>query len=406
MNTNSLLLELQHHDISISLDKEDLLINFEGDDVSEILIEKIRNNKPALVAYLKKYAGQNDFQRIQPVEIQECYPISVSQRRIWILSQFPEISKAYMIPNEIPLTGDFKFDIFRKAIDAVIERHEILRTVFREDSRGEIRQWIIPSGKLDFKISFLDFSDRDDAVQTVDQRIEQDGLKAFDLTQGPMIRAMLFKVSSSDYRFYYIMHHIISDGWSLGVLANNVLNYYNSFCQNLTPDLSPLDIQYKDYASWQTRQLAENNFAEEKKYWMQIFSERVNGLELPNIGMRPKVKTHHGEVIEFYLSKQVTSDLKDLSRQCEGSLFITLLTLWNILFYRYTNQRDIVVGTAVAGRNHAGLEEQIGFYVNTLPLKNTIAPEQNFTTLYASVKSSLVLPILWTTFWSFLVKNN
>jgi amino acid adenylation domain-containing protein/non-ribosomal peptide synthase protein (TIGR01720 family) len=387
MNISQLLTELNDHNITISLDGSDLLLNYEGDPIAGPLVEKIRSNKSELVAYLKKYALQQDFTVIPPIPVQESYPVSYAQKRLWVLSQFAEISKAYTIPNQVELHHELDMENFTRAVNAVIERHEVLRTVFREDAKGEVRQWVLAAEELNFNIELLDYSEHEDAAGNADRYIEADGFREFDLATGPLFRASLIKLSHKCYRFYYIMHHIISDGWSLGVLIRDVLGYYNAFSKNTQPDIEPLAIQYKDYTQWHLSQTGEGSISADKEYWLSQFKDDIPALEIPGRLVRPAIKTNNGEILETYLSKEITAKLIQFTQAQEGSLFITLLTLWNALLYRYTDQQEIVIGTAVAGRDHAGLEEQIGFYVNTLALRNNISPGETFADHYSKVRT-------------------
>ncbi|HEY0610184.1 MAG TPA: amino acid adenylation domain-containing protein, partial [Chitinophaga sp.] len=300
----------------------------------------------------------------------------------------PEASKAYIMPNQVDLSGDVDFEAFKKAVYAVIERHEILRTVFKEDESGEVRQWVLQTEALNFEIPLIDLSEQEHAEKTANAYIEQDGFKPFDLVNGPLIRACLFKLSSGKYRFYYIMHHIVSDGWSLGVLANDVFSYYNAYKNGQTPGIPPLKIQYKDYTSWHAAQLSPGKVRNDLDYWLEQFKGSIPAIEIPAERLRPGMKTNNGEILETFLSKEATRRLKKMTKDYEGTLFITLLGLWNVLLYRYTNQDDIVIGTAVAGRDHAYLEDQIGFYVNTLALKNSIPADKTFADFYAGIKAN------------------
>ncbi|SEM77971.1 amino acid adenylation domain-containing protein [Chitinophaga rupis] len=398
MNISQLLVELNHHDISVSLDGDDLLIGFEGDEIAETLVNRIRENKSELIAYLKRYAAQGSFAEITPVPVQESYPMSFSQRRLWILSQYPEMSRAYVIPNHVDMTDDLDITLFKKAVDAVITRHEILRTVFRENAGGEVRQWILPLDELGFEITLVDLSEQEDAVAQAGEYMEEDSFRLFDLENGPLFRASLIKLSDKQYRFFYVMHHIISDGWSLDVLAKDVFAYYHAYTNNTSPVISPLRIQYKDYANWQGLQLTAGKVNDDRNYWLAQFKDGIPVIELPSEQTRPAIKTNNGILLETWLSKETTQKLRAYTQKQEGSLFITLLSLWNVLLYRYTGQQEMVVGTAVAGREHAYLEDQIGFYVNTLALKNTLAPKETFTDNYTKVKANTLAALSHQTF--------
>ncbi len=229
MNVSQLLTELNDQGISISVDQEDLVINYDGDEMPEVTLSEIRRNKKDLVAYLKKYAAQSDFMDIQPAPVQDSYPLSSAQKRIWILSQYPEISKAYIIPSQVALSSSIDIDIFRRAVEAVVDRHEILRTVFKENQDGEVRQWVLSRTEMNFAIDYLDYSQLENSEQLINKYAEEDGFREFDLENGPLLRACIIKLSKDAYCFYYVMHHIISDGWSLTVLANDALRYYEAF---------------------------------------------------------------------------------------------------------------------------------------------------------------------------------
>src|SRR5690606_21889389 len=177
-----------------------------------------------------------------------------------------------------------------------------------------------------------------------------------------------------EYVFYFNMHHIIGDGWSMEVLSRDVFRYYDAYRSGKEPEMEELRIQYKDYSSWQLAQLEEDSFKAHREYWLGRLSGELPLLDLPSTKRRPRVRTYNGHGLSTYLDKGATADLKRYSEDNGGSLFMGLLACWSVLMYRYTSQRDIVIGTPVAGRDHADLEDQIGFYVNTLALRNEIDP--------------------------------
>lgn len=390
MDIIKLISELSDNDIRVSLDGNDLELSFEDDDeINDEIIKKIRDNKQELIGYLKKYSLNNgDEGEIKPLKEATNYPISDAQRRMWILNQFKDGSLAYNIPASVNLNGDYDIESFKKAIDSVIDRHEILRTVFREDEQGEVRQWILPKEKLGFRIEYMDFSGQENHAGMVEDYIAKDSLQAFDLENGPLLRASLLQISKSDYVFYYNMHHIISDGWSLGILAKDVLEHYENYKAGVTPDIPELKIQYKDYTSWQLAQLSKEESKIHRDYWLESLSGEIGVLDLPSYKSRPSLKTYNGRTLEAYLSKETTEKMKSFSKTNGGSLFITILALWKVLFYRYTTQEDIIIGTPIAGRDHLDLENQIGFYVNTLALRNRIDPDEKFADFYKRIKTS------------------
>ena len=257
MDIIDLIKDLEDQQIALTLDGADLQVSFDGDQISETLVTKIRTHKSDLVKYLKKYTHQAAYRAIPTVPLADSYPVSDAQHRLWILSQFPEGSIAYNLPNSIHLSGDFDIDLFKQAIDAVVERHEILRTVFRSTAQGAVHQWILPAKDCPIPIGYQDFRTRTDTELAVEEYLLQDLQQPFDLENGPLLRAALLREKGGDYVFYYNMHHIISDGWSIGILARDVLHFYESQKAGNPPQWPSLKIQYKDYAAWQVKQLAE-----------------------------------------------------------------------------------------------------------------------------------------------------
>jgi len=319
---------------------------------------------------------------------QDSYPISNAQKRLWILSQVEKGSIAYNIPFSTVLQGAYNITRFAKAIDTVIERHEILRTVFREEDSGEVRQRVLSKETLGFAIDYQDFKSEENPEAMAKAYIASDANTAFDLANGPLLRASLLQLSDDQYVFYYNTHHIISDGWSMNVLSRDVLTCYKAYMEGLAPELPELRIQYKDYATWQLSQIETKEYQDHKTFWTESLKGDLPILELPKKGARPSVNSYEGKGLRTYLSQETTSGLKNLSQDQGGSLFMGLLATWNVLFNKYTTSKDIIIGSPVAGRDHADLENQIGFYVNTVALRNQINTEESFTTFYNEVKQN------------------
>jgi amino acid adenylation domain-containing protein len=336
----------------------------------------------ALIASSKR----EEFVQIEKVTPQESYAISDAQRRLWVLSQFEGGSIAYNMPGIIYLNQDIDIENFKKAIDATIDRHEILRTVFRENEAGEIRQWILDRKDLDFSIDLQDFSREPGREEKVHAYISKNSRQAFDLQRGPLLRVALLQVEEEEYVFYFNIHHTISDGWSMEVLFKDVFKYYEAYQTGKEPAIKELRIQYKDYSAWQLAQLNGESFKAHKAYWLNKLSGELPLLDLPATRQRPKVRTFNGHGLQAYIDVNTTRKLKEYSEGNGGSLFMGLLAGWNILMYHYTNQKDIIIGSSVACRNHADLEDQIGFYSNTLALRNHIEPEESFQEFFRSLK--------------------
>jgi tyrocidine synthetase-3 len=336
--------------------------------------ELIRNSERT------QYAG------IEKAPVAESYPLSSGQRRLWILSQFKDGNIAHNMPTQISISKKVNVAQFEKALLTVIERHEILRTVYRLDESNEPRQWILSTEQLGFKLDYQDYRELENPWQDMSEYINRDAYKPFNLEEGPLIRASLIQLQEEKFILYYNLHHIISDGWSMKILSNDVLHYYDAFSNNMEPVLQELNIQYKDYTVYQLRQFRSGQFDKQVEYWKSVLLGDLPILDLPSGHKRPLVKTYSGERMKIVLSKQLISDLKAKCNFLDGSLFNGFVTLWNILFYRYTGNEDIIIGTPVAGREHPDLSKQIGFYVNTVPLRNHIVPTDSFEVMFDKIK--------------------
>ena len=199
----------------------------------------------------------SEYNAIPVIDTNISYALSAGQRRLWALSQLEGGASMYNMPFHITLSGSYDIDVFKQAIYATIERHEILRTVFKIDNSGDLRQSIIPNDSFDLDIPFFNLKDKDDKDERVSSHITEDAYIAFDLEKGPLLRVCLFQLEDNKYVFYYNMHHIISDGWSMEVLSKDVLAYYDAYKNNTVLAIDPLRIQYKEYANWQELQLKE-----------------------------------------------------------------------------------------------------------------------------------------------------
>lgn len=363
------------------------------DQVDESLIAEIKSKSVELVEYLNKHkkskVRSKTYEQIPLVNQQEDYPISHAQLSLWLASQLEERSIAYNIPNSIVLEGDYDLESFQNAIYAVVDRHEILRTVFPVNDSGEVRQRVLPAKALDFKIQYFDFTKEEDVELASKQFVEEASSQPFDLLNGPLLKASLLKIASDKYIFFYNLHHIISDEWSMNVLANEVMIYYNAFLTKNEPELPPLSIQYKDYAAWQLNQINDDSYQTHRAYWLKKLENYETLLDLPTTKIRPSIKTYQGRSIGAKFSPEITTHLRSFVQNHEGSLFSGLLAVWKILLYHYTNEKDIIIGNPVVNREHPDLENQIGFYLNTLPLRTQINPQHSFATIYGLVRETI-----------------
>ncbi|MBF0518240.1 MAG: amino acid adenylation domain-containing protein [Nitrospirae bacterium] len=320
---------------------------------------------------------------IEPVISRELYEVSNAQRRLWILNKLNPETAAYNMPGAYLLKGKLNTDALKSAFYTLIERHESLRTTFVEiDS--------VPMQKINTDvqqvIEEIDLSDRIDNEAIARDIAKQEAETPLSLSEGPLIRAKLIKLADETFVFIINMHHIISDALSMQVITQETGLFYNSCLKGEKTPLSPLTIQYKDYAAWQNAQQCSAAMEQSKRYWHKQLGGEIIPLTLPADYPRPPVKTFNGDKVDLSLDKELVSGLTALAKDEDASLFMVLLSVLKIMFFRYTAQNDIIVGTAVANRNLEELEHQIGFFINTLALRDNIYAYDTFSSVLAKVK--------------------
>lgn len=312
-------------------------------------------------------------------------PLSFAQQRLWFLDQLAPNSAFYNIPTALRLTGSLNESAFIKSLETIIERHEALRTTFPEQD-GKPYQHIathlpLPLEKTD--LTALDPAEREIKIMHL---AEQEAQKPFDLAHGPLLRIHLVKVADQDHVLLFTMHHIISDGWSVGLLIKEVATLYQGLVTNRPVPLPELPLQYIDFAYWQRNWLQGQVLEAQLDYWRKQLQGAPPLLELPTDRPRPAVQTFHGRTVQYSLPKQIADALKEISQQEQVTLFMTMLAAFQTLLARYTGQNDISVGTPIANRNRIETENIVGFFVNTLVLRTLIEPEVTFRELLGKVR--------------------
>jgi len=336
----------------------------------------------ALTTFVEK-GKKSEFTGIKPVAKQDTYEVSAVQKRIWAIDQFSGNGALYNVPEIYLFEGALNTAAFEKALTALVERHEVLRTTF-ELVNGEPRQRIHDAASWNFGVAVLDYS-KDEAPFDKAIALSNDiSVEPFDLQTGPLLRATLVKIAENEHIFIFVTHHIISDAWSQEIIARDVLAYYDAFTAAKQPALEPLKIQYKDFAAWHNERLASRS-ADHCSFWKKQFEDGISKLKLPLDYPRPAEQTFNAEEISFRLNAKVSTALRDLGRQHNTSGFNTVMALVNLLLYKYTDQGDIVLGSPVADRGHADTDNQIGVYFNTLPLRTRFKGDESFVQLLNKV---------------------
>ncbi|MDR6571357.1 non-ribosomal peptide synthetase, partial [Chitinophaga ginsengisegetis] len=389
-NIDELLKILREKNITPQIDKDrNLNIKSPQGTLTPELIAAISGKKQELVAYLVELEENSMLKRTIPrAPAAASYPLSSAQKRLWVINEIWKDSVAYNIPAVLPTRKYFDPVLFKRAFFAVLERYEILRTVFREDESGEIRQYILSAAGLNAKFLYIDLADeeKEEAEQKAQQLIATDKQQRFDLSQGPLFRIMLFHFKDDSGLLYANMHHIISDAWSANILVKDLMEYYRAFRKGVAPRLPSLVIHYKDYAVWQQQQLTTPKFKKHQQYWHQQFAGDIPVLDLFAKISRPAIQSHNGYMLTTRINRNLAGKLKARCLRNNVSLFMGIIASLKALFYRYTGQEDMVIGIPATGRNHPDLQEQIGFYLNTLALRTRFSGKDTFEVLLKNVR--------------------
>ncbi len=324
---------------------------------------------------------------ITPIDRKGDLPLSFAQQRLWFLDQLEPNNPFYNIPSAVRLSGELDVAILEKSLNALIERHEMLRTRI-VTVEGRPHQVIAPSLSLRLPVIDLAGLPATEREAEVLRLAHAESQQPFDLAEGPLFRVKLIRLAEDEHVTLFTLHHIIADGWSMGVLLREMALLYNAFRHERPSPLPPLPIQYVDFAAWQREWLKGEVLERQLAYWKQQLAGSPPLLELPTDRPRPAVYSFRGAQLHLLLPKELTERLQALSRQAGTTLFMTLLAGFQVLLSRYSNQKDICVGTPIANRNRAELEGLIGFFANTIVMRTQLADNPSVRTLLARVRET------------------
>ncbi len=318
---------------------------------------------------------------------EQVFPTSFSQQRLWFLDQLEPDTAAYNLPRTLRLTGKLDVAALTKAFKRTVSRHESLRTVFTSTD-GEPSQVVLADIAVELPTVDLRHLRLKEREETAFRIAGEEARRPFDLASGPLFRAKLLQLGPEDHILVLVMHHIITDGWSMGLLFEEIGEQYSALAAGREPELPVLPIQYSDYASWQRQTVSGELLAEHLDYWRNTLRGAQTLLELQTDHPRAPVHTGHGDDVYFQLSEATAERLKKLAQAEGATLFMALLTVFQILLRRYTAQQSILVGTPTAGRNEVAVENLIGFFVNTLVLRADITGEETFREVLRQTRST------------------
>ena len=315
-------------------------------------------------------------------------PLSFAQQRLWFLDEFQPGRAEHLTPSALRLHGPLDTGALNTALTRLVARHESLRTTFGSvDGRGV--QHIHPPRQI--QVPLLDLSALPGAQRDaeVGKLLAAECTEPFDLRQGPLMRARLMRIAEDDHVLALTMHHIITDGWSMGIMTRELTALYGAALRGEQAALPALPVQYADFAVRQRGLLSEGALREHLDYWRRQLAG-VPPLELPTDRVRPAVRTSAGATQNFTVPAEVTRRLKELARRCDGTLFMALVAACQVLFHRWSGQDDIAVGTAVSGRDRAELEDIIGFFVNTVVLRSKVVRQRTFREFLSDVRETVL----------------
>jgi amino acid adenylation domain-containing protein len=330
----------------------------------------------------------SDIDVIKPQPISNGYQqsaLSFAQQRMWFSQQIEPNSAAYLIPIAQRLIGTLNVGVLQQSLDAIVAHHSALRTNFISSANGSPVQVISAPRSVELKVIDLTQKQKSNSREQVQRLLKHEAQRPFNLTSDLMLRATLIKLDEQEHILLLVMHHIASDGWSMGILGEQLAALYKAFLNDLPNPLPKLPIQYADFAVWQRQWLSGQVLSTQLDYW-KIQLAGATPLELPTDQPRPAVQNHQGARQSLVLSKKLTEALKRLSQRSDTTLFMTLLAAFKTLLYHYTLQEDIIVGTPIAGRNQTETEKLIGCFINTLALRTDLGGNLTFRELLGRVR--------------------
>ena len=315
--------------------------------------------------------------------------LSFSQQRLWLIQQMDPASFLYNVPRAVRIRGKLKLAALEQALNQIVQRHEILRTTFRSDGNQPL-QHVMPSVAIELPLTDLSAL-RGDALDHEVQRLAVEEVRRpFDLARGPLLRARIFRRSPEDHVLALAMHHIASDGWTAGILFDELGVLYQAFASGHPSPLPELPIQYADYAAWQREWMQGATLDQELAYWRGHMEGPPEALDLPTDHARPEDARYRGKTRSIVLPKALSDELKALSQREGVTVFTTLVAALKILLFRWSGQKDLVVGTVSANRNRTEIERLVGCFMNFLPLRDRLEADQSALALLAQVNKTVL----------------
>ena len=339
------------------------------------------------MALLLETRGSSNTEIIMAAPEAEHYPVSNGQKRLWVACQVSEINLAYNVLDVYLIKGKMDIAAFSESFRHLVNRYESLRTLFIYRD-GEVRQRVEAYDPGKHALLYLDFSREENAEKKAEAHAFGEADRSFNLAEGPLLNMKLIQVNEDTFIFSFIIHHIITDGWSMEIIFRELLRYYEQITSGRHDELPAPTIQYKDYVFWQHGFFSTEAFLKQKQYWLERFKTPASLLDFSE-HHRPAYISNNGKRFSERFPAHLYEQLEKISGSYGATLFTVLFAAVNALFYRYTRQTDIVIGAPVAARNLPDLRDQIGFFLNMLPIRTTVKGDMTFEQLLKALKTSL-----------------
>ncbi len=386
MTAAELLSKLRSLNVNIRVDAGNLCCNGPQGALTAELWAALNEHKAEILAWLDRAGARRQEPPLQRLPRDGDLPLSFAQQRLWFIDQLEPGSVLYNVPKAFRVGGALDSASLEQSLNEIVRRHEVLRTTFSAVD-GRPVQNISP--RVIVSLPLVDLTDHPEGEREDEalRLINEEAYRSFDLAEGPLLRAFLVRLAAEDHILLLTLHHIISDGWSMGILYRELSALYKSFCNGRPSPLPELPIQYVDFAQWQREWLQGEVLESQGTYWKERLAN-LPVLQLPTDRPRPAVQSYHGARQSLVLTDELCEALKVLSQKERASLFMTLLAAFNVLLCRYSGQEDIVVGTPIASRNRVAIEPLIGFFVNTLVLRTDLSGDPTFRELLDRVRNA------------------
>lgn len=386
MNAYQLLELFGRHAVVLEVDGEKLRCKAPRGFLNDEMLQALKQHKAELIALL---SGTDPAAIPRRAVGLTALPLSFSQRQLWFLDQMEPGNAFYNVPTAILLKGTLDVPVLEKALNELIMRHEMLRTTFASVD-GEPRQIVHPVMALAMpKVDLRDLSPEAREVQ-VGMAVDREAKAPFDLASGPLLRASLLRLADDEYLWLYSVHHIIADGWSMGVILHEVSTLYGDFLRGQASSLAPLAVQYADYACWQQQRLSGEALAGQLAFWQRTLADAPPLLDMPADRPRPTVQRYAGATFSSTVDGSTLRGLNALARQTHGTLFNVLIGALSVLLWRHSGQRDLCIGTPFANRSRPEIEPLIGHFVNTQVIRQRLDAQQTFAELLREVRATLL----------------